>query len=191
MLGMLVGIQAQSNQEEVPMLIGSILTSLTNLSLHDTTNVKIRLYGAHIIGKILMRNCPALMKEGESPCKYTNDPDENIKLQHELQLHCLRSLRFLYSVEKNRKTFKMIFPPQIFGSFIDVGNFNNEFKAYIPLLRKINKKLPLENLIQIQQNFTQMGNFQKLQDGATEKFINGFKVMELIGKGAFGSVYLV
>jgi hypothetical protein len=53
----------------------------------------------------------------------------------------------------------MIFPPQIFGSFIDVGNFNNEFKAYIPLLRKINKKLPLENLIQIQQNFTQMGNF--------------------------------
>lgn len=141
------------------MLIGSILTSLTNLSLHDTTNVKIRLYGAHIIGKILMRNCPALMKEGEAPCKYTNDLDENIKLQHELQLHCLRSLRFLYSVEKNRKTFKMIFPPQIFGSFIDVGNFNNEFKAYIPLLRKINKKLPLENLIQIQQNFTQMGNF--------------------------------
>jgi len=141
------------------MLIGSILTSLTNLSLHDTTNVKIRLYGAHIIGKILMRNCPALMKEGEAPCKYTSDSDENIKLQHELQLHCLRSLRFLYSVEKNRKTFKMIFPPQIFGSFIDVGNFNNDFKAYIPLLRKINKKLPLENLQQIQQNFTQMGNF--------------------------------
>jgi hypothetical protein len=36
-----------------------------------------------------------------------------------------------------------------------------------------------------------MGNFQKFQDGPAEKFINGFKVMELIGKGAFGSVYLV
>ena len=66
------------------MLIGSILTTLTNLSLHDQTNVKIRLYGAHIIGKILMKNCPALAAEGESKCKYTNDPDENIKLQHEL-----------------------------------------------------------------------------------------------------------
>jgi hypothetical protein len=62
------------------MLIGSILTSLTNLSLHDTTNVKIRLYGAHIIGKILMKNCPALAKECDVACKYTDDPDENIKL---------------------------------------------------------------------------------------------------------------
>lgn len=62
------------------MLIGSILTSLTNLSLHDTTNVKIRLYGAHIIGKILMKNCPALTKNDEITCKYTDDPDENIKL---------------------------------------------------------------------------------------------------------------
>jgi hypothetical protein len=80
MLGMLVNIQTQINLEEVPMLIGSILTSLTNLSLHDSTNVKIRLYGAHIIGKILMKNCPALVKEGETSCKYTSDPDENIKL---------------------------------------------------------------------------------------------------------------
>jgi NIMA (never in mitosis gene a)-related kinase len=62
-------------------------------------------------------------------------------------------LRFLYSVEKNRKTFKVIFPPSIYGAFIDVGNFNKEFKAYIPLLKKLNKKVPLENLQQIQQNF--------------------------------------
>lgn len=41
----------------------------------------------------------------------------------------------------------MIFPPEIFGSFIDVGNFNNEFKAYIPVLRKINKKLTIESLL--------------------------------------------
>jgi len=55
------------------MLVGCILTILTNLSLHDLTNVKIRLYGAHIIGKILMKNCPALAKENNSFCKYTDD----------------------------------------------------------------------------------------------------------------------
>ena len=43
----------------------------------------------------------------------------------------------------------MIFPPQIYGAFIDVGNFNKEFKAYIPLLKRLNKKVPLENLQQI------------------------------------------
>lgn len=60
---------------------------------------------------------------------------------HELQLHCFRSLRFLYSVEKNRKAFKVVFTPDIYGAFIDVGNYNKDFHAYIPLLKKLNKKL--------------------------------------------------
>ena len=51
------------NQTEVPGLLGSILTTLTNLSLNDANNVKIRLHGAHIIGKLLMDNCPALDKD--------------------------------------------------------------------------------------------------------------------------------
>lgn len=41
-------------------MMGSILTTLTNLSLDDSNNVQIRLHGAHIIGGILMQNCPAL-----------------------------------------------------------------------------------------------------------------------------------
>lgn len=53
-------------------------------------------------------------------------------------------LRFLYSVEKNRKAFKLIFPPEIFGAFIDVGNYNKDFQSYIPLLKKFNKKLPVK-----------------------------------------------
>jgi len=35
-----------------------------------------------------------------------------------------------------------------------------------------------------------MENVQKLNDGPSEKFVQGFKILELIGKGAFGSVYL-
>jgi NIMA (never in mitosis gene a)-related kinase len=61
----------------------------------------------------------------------------------------LRVLRFLFSIEKNRKSFKLVFPPEIFGAFIDIGNYNKNFQNYITLLKKLNKKLPLKSLEQI------------------------------------------
>ena len=60
-------------------MIGSILTTLTNLSLNDETNVKIRLNGAHIIGRVLMDNCPALSKETKLGV-YSSDPSDNVKI---------------------------------------------------------------------------------------------------------------
>ena len=36
-----------------------------------------------------------------------------------------------------------------------------------------------------------MGNFQKLAGENKDKYISGFKILDLIGKGAYGSVYLV
>lgn len=62
----------------------------------------------------------------------------------------MRTLRFLFSIEKNRKSFKLVFPPEIFGNFIDIGNFNRNFQSYVPLLKKINKRLPIKSLEQIQ-----------------------------------------
>lgn len=40
-----------------------ILSNLTNLALNDQLNTRIRLEGAHFIGKILMENCPVLIKD--------------------------------------------------------------------------------------------------------------------------------
>ena len=84
-----------------------------------------------------MDNCHVLIKDklvreekekqGKEIIQYSNDLNEDIKTNHEIQLQCLRTLRFLYSVEKNRKSFKLVFPPEIFGSFIDIGNFNKNF----------------------------------------------------------------
>ena len=56
-------------------------------------------------------------------------------------------------MEKNRKAFKVIFPPNVFGEFIDVGNYNKDFQAYIPLLKRINKKSTEDSLKQIKENF--------------------------------------
>jgi len=114
-----------------------VLSNLTNLALNDQLNAKIRLHGAHLIGLILMENCPVLIKDklvneekkskGFNLVQYSGDSNEDIKIKHEIQLHCLRTLRFLYSIEKNRKAFKLVFPPEVFGSFIDIGNFNKNF----------------------------------------------------------------
>lgn len=83
-----------------------------------------------------------------------------------------------------------MFPASIFGAFIDVGNYNKDFQAYIPMLKKLNKSMPEDQLKQIKTGFAQMGKFQKTAESG-EKFIGGFKVLEIIGKGAYGSVYLV
>jgi NIMA (never in mitosis gene a)-related kinase len=60
-------------------------------------------------------------------------------------------------LEKNRKAFKLVFPPEIFGSFIDIGNYNKDFAPYIPLLKKFNKRLGIKALEQISSNFEQLG----------------------------------
>lgn len=147
-----------------------------------------------------MDNCPVLIRDklirqekessGVELIAYSEDQNEDIKIKHEIQLHCLRTLRFLYSIEKNRKAFKLVFPPEIFGAFIDIGNFNKNFQAYIPLLRKINKKLPIKSLDNIADNFDRMGEFLNVRNDS-RKFIGGYQIVDLIGKGAYGSVYLV
>ena len=65
LLQLLVAISTPDNEnlQESAGLLGSILTTLTNLSLNDANNVKIRLHGAHIIGRLLMENCPPLNKD--------------------------------------------------------------------------------------------------------------------------------
>jgi hypothetical protein len=103
--------------------------------------------GAHIVGPLLVRSCPSL-----EDMRYSNKDIENKKILHEIQSHCLRLLRFMYSFEKNRKSFKIIFPPEIFGAFIDVGNYQVNLKQYIPLLKKFNK-LPTQALHLIRENF--------------------------------------
>ena len=39
------------------------MSCLTNLSLNDQMNLNIKQTGAHILGKILMDNCPVLIKD--------------------------------------------------------------------------------------------------------------------------------
>lgn len=58
------------------------------------------------------------------------------------------------------------------------------------MLKRLNKKLSEDQLKEIRANFTQMGRFQKQASEHGNKLIGGFKVIEIIGKGAYGSVFL-
>ena len=82
MLQLMVAVtetEESTTQPDSPGILGSILTTLTNLSLNDLNNVKIRLHGAHIIGSLLMENCPQLNRD--NPKVYVNgDTGENLKV---------------------------------------------------------------------------------------------------------------
>lgn len=47
-----------------------------------------------------------------------------------------RALRYVYSVERNRKVFKRLFPPDLFAAFIDVGHYESDIEHYQELDRR-------------------------------------------------------
>lgn len=75
-------------------MICQVLSNLTNLALNDQINSRIRLQGAHLVGSILMENCPVLMKDrlvrdeklqkGVLLKVYSEDQSEDIKIKHEI-----------------------------------------------------------------------------------------------------------
>ena len=79
-----------SNHLSTPVIVCQILSNFTNLALNDQISTKIRLHGAHIIGKIMMENCPILTKDklekdaGMVAAKYSDDQNEDIKIKHEI-----------------------------------------------------------------------------------------------------------
>lgn len=173
----------------------SLIEILINLCMDDQNAVQIRECGVHIIGRELLYT---------ADCIDENDPSLQILLQNgtsesefkiglkqiinELQQLSLILLRFLYSVQKNRKLFRLVFPPEIFGPFIDIGNYERNREKY-KLVKKINR-LPEST------KSTIMANFEKIRDISSgiienQKSINGFNIIDIIGKGAFGIVYEV
>ncbi|XP_021370218.1 serine/threonine-protein kinase Nek10-like isoform X3 [Mizuhopecten yessoensis] len=102
-----------------------------------------------------------------------------------LQRSAYRTLRFLFSMERNRKLFKMLFPPHMFEKFISIGHYNRDLKAYIPLVEAINS-LPGAKVEEIKNNIKETNH-----NKTASRSIGEYDVFDLLGKGAFGSVYKV
>ncbi|XP_024917349.1 serine/threonine-protein kinase Nek10 isoform X2 [Cynoglossus semilaevis] len=102
-----------------------------------------------------------------------------------LQCFAFRTLRFLFSVERNRHMFKRLFPTDLFELFIDVGHYVRDLAAYERLQTKVSL-YPEEELDRLRESIMAVD-----QNRPPLKIINGYSVLDHLGTGAFGSVFKV
>ena len=62
-----------------------------------------------------------------------------------LKANAFRTLRWLFSMERNRRLFKKLFPPALFENFIDIKHYVRDIKSYMPLVHQVNS-LPVSLL---------------------------------------------
>ncbi|KAM9353556.1 serine/threonine-protein kinase Nek10 [Symphorus nematophorus] len=159
-----------SPQEEVDntmALQSACCTVLTELSLDDTSAQHIvQENGVYIIAKLILPQ--------KSGPKVTS-----------LQCYAFRTLRFLFSVERNRHLFKRLFPTDLFELFIDVGHYVRDLAAYEGLQTKVSLYTE-EELDSLRESIEAVD-----QNRPPLKIINGYSILDHLGTGAFGSVFKV
>ncbi|CAF4440416.1 unnamed protein product [Rotaria socialis] len=107
------------------------------------------------------------------------------KFNH-LQRTVFRTLRYLFSLNKNRDQYRRLFPTKIFELFLIIGNFQRDLNAYKPVTDAWNA-IPIDDLNKIKLERLQSLNPKQ----EPTRFIRDFGVYECLGSGAFGSVYRV
>ncbi|XP_022621543.1 serine/threonine-protein kinase Nek10 [Seriola dumerili] len=159
-----------SPQEEVDnakALQSACCTALTELSLDDTSAHHIvQENGIYIIAKLIL--------PPKSGAKVTS-----------LQCYAFRTLRFLFSVERNRHLFKRLFPTDLFELFIDVGHYVRDLTAYEGLQTKVSLYTE-EELDSLRESIEAVD-----QNRPPLKVISGYSLLDHLGTGAFGSVFKV
>ncbi|KAK2909802.1 hypothetical protein Q8A73_007517 [Channa argus] len=162
--------EALSPQEEVDntmALQSACCTALTELSLDDTSAHQIvQENGVYIIAKLTL---PQTLE-----AKVTS-----------LQCYAFRTLRFLFSVERNRHLFKRLFPTDLFELFIDVGHYVRDLAAYERLQTKVSLYTE-EELDSLRDSIKAVD-----QNRPPLKITNGYSILDHLGTGAFGSVFKV
>ena len=148
---------------------------LTLLAADDESAYQIRqCNGVYLLGSLLVA-----LATGEENLSLPTPAEDNLA-----RAHILRALRYIFSAERNRKTFKRLFTPDFFSEFIDVSSYEMCLAPY-------------ENLASL---FSSIGDAALKKTKLCLKDINMFgghghtnvreyALLDVIGKGAFGSVY--
>jgi NIMA (never in mitosis gene a)-related kinase len=101
-----------------------------------------------------------------------------------LKAHLFMALRFLFSMERNRKVFKRLFPPNLFATFIDIGHYQFGLPQYTDLVQRWDKLS--EKAVQSMAAALEDINLFK---GDAQRRVRDYVILELLGSGAFGAVY--
>ncbi|XP_028393171.1 serine/threonine-protein kinase Nek10-like [Dendronephthya gigantea] len=163
------------NKMELLSLKSAACTALTELVLNDTNAQQIvQANGIYLLSSLIL----------QKKTSQTVSSDEGNAIEN-LQKSALRALRYLFSMERNRQLFKILFPPDVFEMFIDVGHYVHDLNAYKLLAEKINN-LSEEQVTLISSNI-EATNRRK----APSRTVGSYAILELLGSGAFGSVFKV
>lgn len=179
-----------ATQRCVPRLIVGICSVLTVLALDDEAALQIRKANAvYLLGLLLLQDAS---EDGaaDATAELLPAPAEAsaaAEVSHELlAAHVFRTLRFVFSTERNRKIFRRLFPPDLFAAFIDLGHYARDLERYVPLARQLGR-LSSETRVRMQEALSDINVIK----GPARQYIKDYAVQELLGKGAFGNVYQV
>uniref|UniRef100_A0A3B4D4Z4 Protein kinase domain-containing protein n=1 Tax=Pygocentrus nattereri TaxID=42514 RepID=A0A3B4D4Z4_PYGNA len=156
-------------EENTVSLYAACCAAVTELVLDDTAaHLVVQENGVYVIGKMILPQGSATGPKAAS-----------------LQCYAFRTLRFLFSMERNRHLFKRLFPPELFETFIDIGHYVRDISAYKPLQEKTSL-LSNEELDGLRERIEAVN-----QNRPPIKVINGYSILDHLGSGAFGSVFKV
>ncbi|KAG1662637.1 hypothetical protein FOA52_009622 [Chlamydomonas sp. UWO 241] len=166
-----------------------VCTALTRIAEADEMAYQIRqCNGVTLLGKLLIAE--------SAPQASEQDKERAEREVSSLKTYVFRALRYLFSMERNRKVFKRLFPPDLFAVFkrlfppdlfavfIDVGHYNTSLAAYSELVQHF------EDLSEKQKG----GVSAALDDISADRddslrTVRGYVILEMLGKGAYGAVY--
>ena len=176
-LGMVQALLKVLKASEDALLMLSALQTLTLFTKEDESCLLTRANGAHLVGRCLVRYHPRRLGK--------DCAEKEVEVAVQLQLHALRLTRFLYSLERNRKAYRSLFPASVVPVFTTIPDYTLEFPAYQATLALING-LSESELERLEQAVEQL---KELPTGT--RVVGGYKIVELLSKNAFGCVYEV
>ncbi|KAM3872994.1 serine/threonine-protein kinase Nek10 [Diretmus argenteus] len=160
-------LSPQEETDNTMALQSACCTALTELILDDSAaRHVVQENGIYVIAKLIL-------------------PQRTGPKAVSLQCYAFRTLRFLFSVERNRHQFKRLFPTDLFEMFIDVGHYVRDLTAYEGLQTKVSLYTD-EDLDSLRWSIEAVD-----QNRPPLRVISGYSILDHLGTGAFGSVFKV